>query len=295
MTFSSTADRLADEPHAAAPPAAARLELAFARAPDGHTYIASQYAGYPFHVCRPHFIDPELPGLATLYVQSCAGGLFEDDRLACDVAAAAGTAVHLTSAASTIVHSSRRGGQADLSTSIRAAAGAFVEYLPEPVILFPRARLTTRLDLTLDPLATIVLSDAFIIHDPACLGELPASIASTVCAKRNDGTVLARDRIAVSGEAFRPGTPGMMGPWRCHGTLMLFTRKLPADDLCASVRKAVGDCAGAYCGVSTLPNDAGVWARFLASDAIALRGALANAWKESRRLLTGHVPAARRK
>ena len=34
---------------------------------------------------------------------------------------------------------------------IHAEQDALVEYLPDPVILFPQARYATRLDLTLDP------------------------------------------------------------------------------------------------------------------------------------------------
>ena len=80
MMFSSTADR-SGAPARGGASAISRLELAFEAAPDGRTYIASQYADYPFHVCRPHYLDPELPGMASLYLQSCAGGLFENDNL----------------------------------------------------------------------------------------------------------------------------------------------------------------------------------------------------------------------
>ena len=295
MTFSSIADRFTGTARTTAPAAGSRLELAFARGPDGRTFIASQYAEYPFHVCRPHFLDRQLPGLATLYLQSCAGGLFEDDKLTCDVIAGAGTAIHLTSGASTIVHSSRRGGQAEYATAIRAEKDAFAEYLPDPVILFPDARLAMHLDLTLDPSASLIISDAFIVHDPDGNGGVPVSVATTVCAKLADGTVLARDRLAVTGGDCRPGRPGVMGRWSCHGTLMVFTGQVPAAELCNGLRGVIGAIDGVYGGVSTLPNRAGVWARFLAGDAVSLRGAILSAWAESRRLLTGHEPAPRRK
>lgn len=295
MTFSSTADRSPGAPPPTVPVTRSALELAFARGPDGRTYLARQYAGYPFHVCRPHFLDPELPGMATLYVQSCSGGLFEDDQLSCDVVAGPGAAVHLTSGASTIVHGSRRGGQAEYSTVIRAGERAFAEYLPDPFILFPHARLATRVDATLDPSASLILSDAFIVHDPQGKGEVPASVVSTVRATLVDGTLLVRDRIATSGDSMLPGKPGVMGQWSCHGTLMVITRSLSAEELCRALRAVTETVAGVYAGVSTLPNHAGIWARFLAADAVSLRDAIVGGWKESRRLLTGHSPAPRRK
>ena len=107
--------------------AESRLELVFNSGPDGITFISSQYATYPFHVCRPHYLDQAPQGMATLYFQSCSGGLFEDDNLACSVAAKAATAVHLTSQASTIVHSSRCGRPAIQRTAICAEKDAIVE------------------------------------------------------------------------------------------------------------------------------------------------------------------------
>src|SRR5204862_28241 len=80
--------------------------------PTGRTFISRQYFAYPFHVCRPFYHDAALPGLATLYVQSCSGGLYENDRLMVDLEAAPLTEAHVTSQASTIVHG-MNGGTAE--------------------------------------------------------------------------------------------------------------------------------------------------------------------------------------
>jgi urease accessory protein len=294
MTLFSIPDGSREAP-SCAPDPTSRLDLAFARGPDGRTFIARQHAGYPFHVCRPHYLDREPEGLATLYVQSCAGGLFEDDDIRCDVIAAPGSAVHLTTSAATIVHSSRRGGQAKSSTSIRVGPNALVEYLPDPLILFPEARLRSRLDLAIEGPADIIVSDAFIVHDPDGRHAHPAAMTATICAHNGDGRLLARDRMNLNGEQFLPGRPGVLGAWKCHGMLMVFSSSVHPDSLCNALRISVGAFQEVYAGVSTLPNDAGVCARFLTADAVLLRALIASAWKESRRLLTGHEPVERRK
>ncbi len=58
-----------------------RLELAFARDPSGRTYLRRQFASYPYHVCRPLSFGGDPQGMATIYLQSSAGGIFRDDRL----------------------------------------------------------------------------------------------------------------------------------------------------------------------------------------------------------------------
>jgi urease accessory protein len=58
-----------------------RVEIAFARDPSGRTYIRRQFVRYPYHVCRPLSFSGDPAGMATIYLQSCAGGIFRDDRL----------------------------------------------------------------------------------------------------------------------------------------------------------------------------------------------------------------------
>ena len=123
------------------------LELTFARDSGGRTYLRRQFAGYPYHVCRPFSYAGDPPGMATLYLQSCAGGIYRGDRLREHIVAEAGGAAHVTTQAATIVHSMDR-GSARQEVLIEAAAGSFVEVLPEPFILFPQAHFASDLRIT---------------------------------------------------------------------------------------------------------------------------------------------------
>jgi urease accessory protein len=82
-----------------------RLDLAFAADADRRSYLQRQYASYPFHVCRVYYHDQDPPGLATLYVQSCSGGIYEDDRLDVTLATAQGAEAHVSTQSATVVHS----------------------------------------------------------------------------------------------------------------------------------------------------------------------------------------------
>ena len=134
-----------------------QLALDFRRDAVGRTFIAKQYADYPFHICKAQYLDEQPSGMATLYIQSCSGGLFEDDRLSFTIHAAEGTAVHVTTQASTIVHSARGSGFAKQQGQIVAQSGALVEYLPDPMILFPRSRFKTSLTVQLAESASLLV------------------------------------------------------------------------------------------------------------------------------------------
>ena len=70
-----------------------QVDLVFARAPDGRSYISHQRVGYPFHITRPFYLDPEPAGLLTLYLQSVSGGIYRGERLALSLKAKAGELV----------------------------------------------------------------------------------------------------------------------------------------------------------------------------------------------------------
>src|SRR5260370_20575024 len=73
----------------------------------GRTVLAHQHVPYPFHVTRTFHLDPQRPDLATLYLQSAAGGLYRGDRLLLAIDAAPGARVHVTPQAATIIHDTR--------------------------------------------------------------------------------------------------------------------------------------------------------------------------------------------
>ncbi|MEY2823540.1 MAG: Urease accessory protein UreD 1, partial [Pseudomonadota bacterium] len=86
--------------------------IQFVKRPDGATGVGRQLVGYPFHLGRPLKFSGDPIGMSSLYLQSCSGGIFEGDDLGLRFLAQAGTQAHLTSAASTIVHSMNDGREA---------------------------------------------------------------------------------------------------------------------------------------------------------------------------------------
>lgn len=271
-----------------------RLELAFARDPAGATFVARQRAGYPFHLCKVHRYADDPAGMATLYVQSVAGGLYESDALAVDVACEAETAAHLTTQASTVVHGMPRGGSAAQAVAIRAGAGSFVEYLPDAAILFPKARLAARLTIEADATATVIAGDSFLTHDPQG-GSVPFGwLASAVEARRPGGAPLFSDRWRLPGGAWAARLAGVSGPYGGQGMLLVLHAAAP-ERMAAAMREALAPCADLYAGASTLPNGCGAWARLLARDGAALRTGMVAAWGAARQAITGTPPLPRRK
>jgi urease accessory protein len=268
-------------------------ELTFARDTAGRTYIGRQFVNYPYHVCRPLTFAGDPDGMASLYLQSCAGGIFRDDRLREHLVAEQGASAHVTTQAATIVHGMDR-GTARQDVLIEAGPGTLLEVMPDPFILFPQARFASAVRVRVHESATVVLTDSFSSHDPTGVGAMFDWFHADVAIEDLQARVLARDRFRVSGAAVSERCPGITGTYASQGSFFVVRRGGIAG-LVDALRAATAEIDDIYSGVSALPNECGVWLRILARDAVALRAAMAAAWQATRSLLTGRVPAPRRK
>lgn len=272
-----------------------KAHLTFRRALTGRTYIAHQYLEYPFHITRPFYLDVDCPDLATLYLQSSSGGLIQGDRLQLMINVEQDAAVHFTTQAGTKVHSMDK-GLAMQKTEINVESGGYLEYLIEPLILFPQARLVASCVVHIAADATLILSESFTSHNPNG-GIVPAFelLKSELLIKRLDGTVLAIDRFCINQAGNSYATPGIADNSPAQGTVFVVSGKLSASELVIALRQVVVDIKNCYIGVSSLPNDSGAWLRLLAPNSSTLRSALRICWETCRALTTGLSWTSRRK
>ncbi len=279
-----TAARLNEEPQAA---------LRFARAPDGRSYIARQRVGYPFHITRPFYLDEAPAGALTLYLQSVSGGIYQGEELSMTCAAGPASAAHVTTQAATIVHR-MPAAPARQTVVLEAAEGALLEYLPDPLIMFPGARLTSVLEIEAAPDATVIASESFAHHDPGGEDRRFDSFAAELRIRDDGGRLLALERYEVAGESLAPGR-SQTARWPAQGSFVVAHRADGRDAMLTALRAALAPTEALYAGVSMLPNDAGIGARLLARDGAHLRAGLEAAWRAVRLALVGAPPLRRRK
>jgi len=270
----------------------ARLEAGLS--PAGKSFLRRQDVCYPFHICRPFYFDGDPNGMATVYLQSCAGGIFDGDDLRQSVSLEANTGLHVTTQASTIVHETPGCG-AEQVTELRAAAGCFLEYLPDPLILFPGVRLKTRLAVELDPDAVAILADSFLCHDPSEQGKAFDSLFSETKITITGKGLVALDRFAITGSDLQARLVGANGPYIAQGSMVILPGRAAIDPLLNDLQAQLADYPGTYAMASRLSRDAGIWLRILARDAVALRRVQRMVWITARRILVGREPAVRSK
>ncbi|GGU14742.1 urease accessory protein UreD [Streptomyces daghestanicus] len=263
------------------------LDLAYARRGE-RTELVRRYQKSPLQIMRPLYVDPALPGMAFTYVMATGGGIAQADRYRQDLRCGPGTQALFTTQAATKVYR-MEDDYAAQRVHLTVEEGAYVEYLPDPVIPFRGARFHQGVELTVSEGATVVYAETFTAGRLA-RGERHAYtvVTNDLEIRRPDGTPLAVDTLRL-----RPRSPGgVAGPGVFAGhdhvaTLHVITSARPAADVADALHGAVTS-SGVIHGASVLPGDCGAWMRILGREQPRVADAVRAGWDAVRRLLIGH-------
>jgi urease accessory protein len=262
------------------------LQLGLART-GGATRVVEHYERAPLHVYRPIHLDENLPEMAFVFVQQFGDGYVDGDRCRIDIECGADAAVHVTSQAATNLYRCRRNFATQL-VNLRAGPGAFLEYLPDPVVPFRGARFFQRARLTAAPDSTMIVGEV-LLPGRVARGELHAYdfYGAETEAYRPDGALLFADRIRLCpAVGAGPRSLALLGSREVLATLYVVTQRERADELVELLREASSG-EDVLAGVSELPNHCGASVRLLGPTSKAVRGALTNAWNAARLALLG--------
>ncbi|MFJ5880554.1 urease accessory protein UreD [Kitasatospora cineracea] len=281
---------LAARPDTLAPGSPAKvgiLDLGFA-VRGGRTELVERYQKTPLQIMRPLWIDPARPDAAHVYLMATGGGVTQADRYRIDVRCGPGTRVHLTTQAATKVFRMDQDYASQL-VHLTAAPGAYLEYLPDPLIPFRGARFYQRTAVTAAPGSTVVLGETLTAGRLA-RGERHdyRVLATDLEIARPDGTLLAVDtlRLVPGGDRRTVTGPAVFAGHDHLATLFVVSDLRPAAEIADTLHRALAPY-GLRSGVSTLPEDSGAWLRLLDDSPVRTAAALAAAWRAVRLLLTG--------
>jgi urease accessory protein len=260
----------------------------------GATRIVRQFQKLPLYLFHPIYVDPGRPDMAFLYLFQSGDGPVQGDRCRLDVVCAPGAAVHVTTQAATKIYRMVDNFATQI-VNLNVGAGAFLEYLPDPVIPFRDARFYQRLHLTVDATASAILGET-LLPGRVAHGEAHAYTLyyTDLEVSTPSGALLFADRIVLEPAASPTQSPGRLGPYDVLATLYVVSRQVPPPDLVAALRAALAPEDSVLAGVSELPNGCGAAVRLLGPTSRAVKRAVDLAWNSARLMLIG-VPAPDRR
>jgi len=264
------------------------LRLGFERR-DGQTILADLDRRAPYMAQRVLYPEPEAPDLAWLFMITTSGCVLQGDRLALEVTLAAGARAHLTTQSATKVHS-MDANCAVQTQSITLADGAYLEFLPEPLIPHRCARFLSDTRISIAPTATLLYAEIVQPgrkhhHPDECFGATVLSLA--VGAERPGGRSLFTEKLVID-PARRPvRQTGVMDSFDVFGNAILLTPKEAADRIHARVDAEVDAASGVAFGACHLPNDAGLIFKALGRETAQVKAKLREFWAIARQEVTG--------
>jgi urease accessory protein len=264
------------------------LRLGFERR-DEQTILADLDRRAPYMAQRPLYPDPAMPDLAWLFMITTSGCVLQGDRLALEVTMAPGARAHVTTQSATKVHS-MDANYAVQTQSIALADGAYLEFLPEPLIPHRRARFLSDTRITIAPTATLLYAEILQPgrkhhHPDECFGATLLSLA--VSAERPDGRTLFTEKLVIE-PARRPlRQTGVMDSFDVFGNVILLTPKDAADRIHARVGADVDAASGVAFGACHLPNDAGLIFKVLGGETAQVKAKVREFWAVAREEITG--------
>jgi len=256
---------------------------------DGKTILADLDSRTPFLAQRALHCDDALPDMAWLFMITTGGCVLQGDRLALEVALGPGARAHVTTQSATKVHS-MDANYARQTQVFTLGEGAYLEFLPDPLIPHRQARFASDMRIVIDPTASMLASEIVQPgrkhhHPDECFGATLLSLATN--ATRPDGTLLFSEKLVIEPLRNVMRQSGVMDGFDVFANVILCTPPDIADRVHARVAAEVDLEEGVAFGACRLPNDAGLIYKVLGRETAQVRAKVREFWEVARYEITG--------
>jgi urease accessory protein len=262
------------------------LDLRFARASSGRTFLAGCRQRFPLRVTLPHYLDEGDRGMAFLIIQNPAGAVFAGDHLELRLEAERDARVHLRTQSATRL-CQMEGERATQTMAVQIAAGAYVEYLPE--ILIPQAGSSylQRLSVEAEHGASLVTAEIIAPGRRAYGERFGYEQLRLETAVSIDGRELAVDVLDLCPGRRHPDRAGMLGANDYLASVLVVCPGGDAERLAGAIDAALAGTPGISGAAGLLPDAIGIVGRVLAPTASAARAGVRTVWASARLQLLG--------
>lgn len=243
----------------------------------------------PLLVQRALYCDEGMPGLPVVHIISNAGGILQGDRYTLEFVAGPGASGHVTTQAATKIHEM----DANFATQMQDIVledGAYLEYLPGPVIPFRHSRFLTRTRIRIAPSATLVYAEILMAGRKHYRGGERFEFdlySSTVQAERPCGRELFVEKFLIEPPCAGLDRAGVMDGFDVFGNVVLLTPREHAEAILGQVPATWDRGENWAAGASRLPNDAGLVYKVLGVESAVVRRKVREFWSLVRPQVTG--------
>lgn len=261
------------------------LELGFELDSRGTTVLRHLHREVPLVVQQALYFDEELPELPCVYTLSSGGPTVEGDRHSVSVELGPGAMAHISSGAATLIASMEE-GEAQMRQSIVLDEGAYLEWLPRPLIPGSRSRYTSSTELVVAPSATLFYSEVVACgreHSGERFFYNSLELSTVLC--RPSGEVVLREALRLIPSLRTPSEWGLEEGHNHFGTSLVVAPSEVTNLLYNQLRpSASGD---PRVSVARLKESSGLLVRFTSSRSEPIVAATRALCSQVRRVVKG--------
>lgn len=264
------------------------LRLGFERR-GNRTVLADLESRSPCLAQRVLHCDDALPDMAWLFMITTSGCVLQGDRLALEVSLGPGARAHLTTQSATKIHS-MDANYARQMQNFTLDEGAFLEFIPEPLLPHRNARYASDTRIIIHPSASMLCSEIVQAgrkyhHPDECFGVTLLTLASS--AARPCGTKLFNEKLVIDPVHNQMRQAGVMEKFDVFGNVILCTTPEIAERVHERASAEVDLDNGIAYGACSLPNDAGLIYKVLGQETAQVQQKVRDFWEIARQEITG--------
>ena len=241
----------------------------------GRTVLADMDRRTPLLAQKALYWEESQPGMACVIVIAASGCVVQGDRLALDVTAGPGACALVTTQSASKVHSMDH-SYASQMQRFSLGEEAYLEYMPDPLILHRHSRYLQDTFVTLPASACFVYGELLVPgrrwhHEEELFGfDIYSAGLHVARPGAGEDGVLFEERLVLDPDDMDFRNVGVMGGFDILGSVYAFLPQRHA----ATLKNAIGsDITDALAwGASVLPGGAGLALRVLGRDTATVRG-----------------------
>lgn len=265
------------------------LKLGFEVDSDGRHVMKESERRVPLVVKHAMYFDRELPEMPCVYIQSSGGPNVDGDRYRQIFHLKKNAMAFISTGAATKLAEMKH-NYSGMKQSFELEEGAYLEFLPEPVIPHKHTRFISDTDIIIHPSATLFYSEIYMPGRKYYKsGELFEYDVLSVClhAARPEGSPLFREKFIIEpGKAPVRGI-GIVHNYDVFGNVIVLTPKDKAEEIFSKVDAFIDEDKKLACGVSRLPNDAGLIYKVLGMEPGPVKAIIRNFCSTVRQAIKG--------
>lgn len=247
------------------------LRLGFELDAEGRSIMRHWERRAPLIVQQELYFDRAWPELPCVYILSSGGPNVEGDRYRQLISVSRDAYAHIATGAATKL-ASMRNNYSSMQQRITLDAGAYLEYLPEPIIPCRHTRYASDCEIIIDPSATLFYAESYHCGRRYHGEMFDYDILSLLTrASRADGRELFCEKMVIEPARQPIREVGVMDNYEIFATAIILTPTTTIEKIYPLIDSHIDNKAHTAMAVSRLPNECGLVCRIMGGESGAVK------------------------